>query len=122
MWSRWKAGQSLHEIGRASGKDHVSLRFMLAQHCGIAPAVWRRLPLTLTLVDREDISRGIACGSSICKIGFGGNLSGAAYGILILNVGMHACRKFDMWLPIRGNSGAGRTLSNIAERQPTKFA
>jgi len=24
MWSRWKAGQSLHEIGRAFGKDHVS--------------------------------------------------------------------------------------------------
>jgi hypothetical protein len=31
MWGRWKAGQSLHEIGRAFGKDHVSIQFMLAQ-------------------------------------------------------------------------------------------
>jgi hypothetical protein len=35
MWGRWKAGQSLYEIGRAFGKDHVSIQFMLAQHGGI---------------------------------------------------------------------------------------
>ena len=49
MWSRWKAGQSLHEIGRAFGKDRVSIQFMLAQRGGIAPAARRRSPLTLTL-------------------------------------------------------------------------
>jgi hypothetical protein len=38
LWGRWKAGQSLHEIGRVFGKDHVSIQFMLAQHGGIAPA------------------------------------------------------------------------------------
>ena len=58
MWSRWKAGQSLHEIGRAFGKDHVSIQFMLSQHGGIAPATRRRSLLTLTLPEREDISRG----------------------------------------------------------------
>ena len=68
MWSRWKAGQSLHEIGRVFGKDHVSIQFMLAQHGGIAPASRRRSPLTLTLGERENISRGIACGSSIREI------------------------------------------------------
>ena len=68
MWRRWKAGQSLHEIGRTFGKDHVSIQFMLAQQGGIAPAVRRRSPLTLTLEERENISRGIACGSSIRKI------------------------------------------------------
>src|SRR6202049_331971 len=71
MWSRWKAGQSLHEIGRVFGKDHVSIQFMLAQHGGIAPASRRRSPLTLTLGEREDISRGIACGSSIRAIAKG---------------------------------------------------
>src|SRR6202011_3595283 len=71
MWSRWKAGQSLHEIGRAFSKDHVSIQFMLAQHGGIAPTVRRRSPLTLTLEERENISRGIACGSSICEIAKG---------------------------------------------------
>src|SRR6185369_9009450 len=39
MWRRWKAGQSLHEIGRVFGRDHVSIQFMLAQHGVIAPAV-----------------------------------------------------------------------------------
>jgi IS30 family transposase len=29
MWRRWKAGESLHEIGRAMGKDHGSIRFLL---------------------------------------------------------------------------------------------
>ena len=71
MWRRWKAGQSLHEIGRTFGKDHVSIQFMLAQHGGIAPAVRRRSLVTLTLAEREDISRGIACGSSIREISKG---------------------------------------------------
>src|SRR6202049_4289095 len=65
MWNRWKAGQSLHEIGRVFGKDHVSIQFMLAQHGGIAPAARRRSLLTLTLAEREDISRGIASGCSM---------------------------------------------------------
>ena len=71
MWRRWKAGQSLHEIGRAFSKDHVSIQFMLAQQGGIAPAARRRSPLTLTLAERENISRGIACGSSIRDIAKG---------------------------------------------------
>src|ERR1700726_1004124 len=71
MWSRWKAGQSLHEIGRAFGKDHVSIQFMLSQHGGIVPAARRRSLLRLTLAEREDISRGIACGSSIRDIAKG---------------------------------------------------
>src|SRR5271155_760115 len=32
MWRRWKAGESLHEIGRAFGKDHGSIQFLLSQH------------------------------------------------------------------------------------------
>jgi IS30 family transposase len=71
MWSRWKAGQSLHEIGRAFGKDHVSIQFILSQHGGIVPAARRRSALTLTLAEREDISRGIASGSSIREIAKG---------------------------------------------------
>src|SRR4029077_6182811 len=71
MWNRWKSGQSLHEVGRAFGKAHGVIHFMLAQHGGIAPAVRRRSPLTLTLAERENISRGIACGSSIREIAKG---------------------------------------------------
>jgi Helix-turn-helix domain len=68
MWRRWKAGESLHDIGRAFGKGHGSIRFLLTQRGGIVPAARRRSPRTLTLAEREDISRGIASGSSIREI------------------------------------------------------
>jgi IS30 family transposase len=71
LWSRWKAGQSLHEIGRAFGKSQVSIHFILSQHGGIVPAARQRSPLTLTLAEREDISRGIASGWSIRDIAKG---------------------------------------------------
>src|SRR5258707_8962407 len=71
MWRRWKAGESLHDIGRAFGKGHGSIRFLLTQRGGIVPAARRRSPRTLTLAGREDISRGIASGSSIREIAKG---------------------------------------------------
>jgi hypothetical protein len=71
IWRRWKAGESLHEIGRAFGKDHGSIQFLLSQHGGIVPAVRRRSQRTLTLAEREDISRGIASGWSIREIARG---------------------------------------------------
>src|SRR2546430_14617585 len=71
MWRRWKAGESLHEIGRAFGKGHGSIRFLLTQRGGIVPAARRRSLRTLTLAEREAISRGIACGLSIREIAKG---------------------------------------------------
>jgi IS30 family transposase len=71
MWSRWKAGQSLHEIGRALGKNHVVIQFILARHGGIALAGRRRSRRVLTLAEREDISRGIAGGCSLRAIAQG---------------------------------------------------
>jgi IS30 family transposase len=65
MWNRWKAGQSLHAIGRALGKDHVVIQLLLARHGGIVPPARRRSRRVLTLAEREDISRGIASGSSM---------------------------------------------------------
>lgn len=65
LWKRWKSGQSLHEIGRALGKDHVVVHFVLARHGGIAPPTRRRSRRVLTLAEREDISRGIASGCSM---------------------------------------------------------
>jgi len=71
MWRRWKSGESLHEIGRAFGKGHGSIRFLLAQRGGIVPDARRRSLRTLTLAEREDISRGIASGLSIREIANG---------------------------------------------------
>src|ERR1700722_580226 len=71
VWNRWKAGQSLHEIGRAFGKEHGCIRSVLLPRGGIPPAARRRSPRVLPLAEREDISRGIASGSSIRKIASG---------------------------------------------------
>jgi IS30 family transposase len=71
IWRRWKAGQSLHEIGRAFDKPHSSIRCLLLPRGGIPPAARRRSRLALTLAEREDISRGIASGSSLREIASG---------------------------------------------------
>ena len=71
VWRRWKAGESLHEIGRAYGKPHSCIRCVLLPRGGIAPAARRRSRLALSLAEREDISRGIASGSSIREIAGG---------------------------------------------------
>ena len=68
IWRRWKAGETLHEIGRAFDKPHTSIRCLLLPRGGIPPAVRRRSRLALTRSEREDISRGIASGSSIREI------------------------------------------------------
>src|ERR1700693_1022054 len=71
LWKRWKAGESLHAIGRALGKEHHVIHFLLARRGGIAPPVRRRGLRALTLAEREEISRGIACSSSIRGIAKG---------------------------------------------------
>ncbi len=68
IWTRWKAGQTLHEIGRAYGKPHPTIRKVLLPRGGIPPIARRRSRLALTLAEREDISRGIASGSSLREI------------------------------------------------------
>ncbi len=42
IWHRWKAGQSLHEIGRAFDKPHSSIRCLLLPRGGIPLAARRR--------------------------------------------------------------------------------
>jgi hypothetical protein len=68
VWRRWKAGESLHTIGRAFDRPHTSIHCLLAHHGGIVPALHRRGLLALTVTEREEISRGMASGSSIRDI------------------------------------------------------
>jgi IS30 family transposase len=49
----------------------VVIHLLLKRHGGIAPPIRRRSASSLTLAEREDISRGIACGSSIRGIAQG---------------------------------------------------
>lgn len=71
VWRRWKAGESLHTIGRAVDRPHTSIHCLLAHHGGIVPALRRRSVLALTVVEREDISRGLASGASLRDIAKG---------------------------------------------------
>jgi hypothetical protein len=41
-WCRWKAGDSLHKIGRVFGKEHSSIRCLVSRNGGFVPAVRRR--------------------------------------------------------------------------------
>jgi hypothetical protein len=68
VWRRWKAGEPLHTIGRAFDRPHTSIHCLLAHHGGIVPALRRRSLLSLAVVERDDISRGLASGSSIRDI------------------------------------------------------
>lgn len=69
LWQRWKAGQSLSEIGRALGKHAGSVHGVVSSNGGIVPKIRRRSRFALTLAEREEISRGVAAGCSIRQIG-----------------------------------------------------
>lgn len=68
LWQRWKAGESLSDIGRALGRVRSGIHHWLATRGGIAPAIRRRSARTLSLAEREAISRGLAAGRSIRRI------------------------------------------------------
>ena len=53
LWSRWKAGETLHEIGRVYGKCHNTIRAVLLPRGGIPPLARRRSRLVLTFAERE---------------------------------------------------------------------
>jgi IS30 family transposase len=68
MWDRWQKGESLHQIARLFDRRHSSVRGVLAASGGIRPAARRRSERTLSLAEREEISRGVVSGQSIRSI------------------------------------------------------
>ncbi len=65
LWDRYQRGESLNAIARALGKRSSSIYNHLRPSGGIRPAPRKRSRLALTLVEREEISRGIVAGQSI---------------------------------------------------------
>lgn len=64
MWRLWASGLSLEDIGAALGKPAGSI-YMAAASCGgIRPRSRRRAARALGLIEREEISRGLAAGLS----------------------------------------------------------
>ncbi len=68
LWDRWSKGESLNSIGRAFGKPSSSIYGHLSPYGGIRPKPRCRSKLSLTLSEREEISRGIAADYSIREI------------------------------------------------------
>ena len=68
LWSHWKAGQSLSDIGRGLGKHAGSVFGVLAAHGGIMPTPRRRSVLCLGSGEREEISRGLVADFSFRQI------------------------------------------------------
>ncbi len=68
MWDRWQQGDSLREIARLFDRRHSSVRGIFERCGGIRPPTRRRSPRSLTLAEREEISRGIATGRSLRSI------------------------------------------------------
>lgn len=69
VWDMWKAGGSISEISRVVGSPPGSIFSILLPFGGFYQAPKRRRPGTLTLAEREEISRGLACGESYRAIG-----------------------------------------------------
>ncbi len=71
LWRRWKAGETLSDIGRALGKHAASIFGVVIAKGGIAPAPRSRRNRSLTQTDREEISRGLSAGRSQRQIAQG---------------------------------------------------
>ena len=68
MWERWQKGESMNAIGRLFDRGHSSIRSILLELGGLPPAPRKRSALSLTLAEREEISRGIIAGYSFQSI------------------------------------------------------
>jgi len=68
MWDRWQKGESLGSIAKLFDRSHSSIQRILAQTGGIRPSQRRRSCRSLTLPEREEISRGVVAGRSLRSI------------------------------------------------------
>ena len=68
MWDRWENGESLHSIAALFDRNHTSISGILARTGGIRPPKRTRSERTLSMSEREDISRGIVVGQSLRSI------------------------------------------------------
>jgi hypothetical protein len=58
VWDRWQADDGYRLIGRDLGRSAASLRAFVESWGGVRPEPRRRSPRHLSLLEREEISRG----------------------------------------------------------------
>jgi DNA-binding CsgD family transcriptional regulator len=71
IWSRLRAGHAAKPTARALGLSTGGVRAYLVRCGGIRPVPRRRSPGRLSLVERGEISRGLAAGKSMRSIAAG---------------------------------------------------
>src|SRR3954466_14843086 len=71
IWARLRAGHAAKPTARALGFPTGTVRAYLVRCGGIRPEPRRRSPGRLSLVEREEISRGLAAGLSLRSIAAG---------------------------------------------------
>ena len=65
VWDRWQAGDAYRLIGRDLGRSAGSIRAFVESWGGVRPPIRLRSCRHLSLVEREEISRGVAGGDSL---------------------------------------------------------
>ncbi len=68
LWDRWKRGESISDIGRALDRAPGTIHETIRPYGGVVPSERRRGRLTLTVSEREEISRGVAAGESARRV------------------------------------------------------
>lgn len=68
IWERRRRGESASVIARGIGRHRNAVREYLKQTGGVRPRPRRRSPRELSVVEREEISRGLAAGESCRRI------------------------------------------------------
>ncbi len=70
IWAKWKLGCSLSDIGRCIRKSPGSIFHLVSAYGGIAPVRRKRRQISLSVEEREEISRGIAANQTIRQIAY----------------------------------------------------
>ena len=65
IWNRWQRGESMSSIGRLFERESSSIYPILEPSGGIRPPKRTRSRFALSLLEREEISRGVASKQSI---------------------------------------------------------
>ena len=68
IWDRWQRGESMSSIGRGFDRASSSIYPLLARTGGIRPPDRMRSRLALSLIEREEISRGLTAQLSVRSI------------------------------------------------------
>ena len=68
LWELRAEGLPLRAVGRRIGRSGGTVNAHVLRFGGVRPAARRRRPGQLTVAEREEISRGVACRESVRSI------------------------------------------------------